>query len=204
MMAVMLHPRVAFLATVLAAGAAATTTAHAQSPGTAPAPRVGWELGLGLYGGEINCENENGDFCDGVTEAGGFDLHAAYFFRPQLGIYLDVWPMIHTEDNWTFTHNIVTVGAKWRPMPIVTLTAGIGSAQARLRYEAFGLEGESETDVVGAVLFAASIDVVRGKRFAIDLQARAGIGFYNDDDNNNGEPDIVGRNLGVGAAVTWF
>lgn len=206
MMPAMPNPRVAFLATVAAAGLAAAAPARAQGPGTPPPPppRIGWEVGLGLYGGEINCENENGDFCDGVTEAGGFDLHAAYFFRPNLGIYVDVWPMFHSEDNWTFTHNIVSVGAKWRPAPILTLTGGIGSAQARLRYEAFGLQGETETDVVGAVMFAAAIDVVRGRSFAIDLEARAGIGFYDDDDNGNGEADVVGRNLGVGAAITWF
>lgn len=200
MMEAMLHPRVAFLTTVLVAGAA---SAHAQTPPT-PEPRVGWEVGLGIYGGEINCENENGDFCDGVTEAGGFDVHGAYFFRPQLGIYVDVWPMFHREDNWTFTHNIVSVGVKWRPAPILTLTGGVGSAQAKLHYEAFGLQGTSETDVVGAVMFAAAVDLVRGKSFAIDLEARAGIGFYDDDDNGNGEPDIVGRNLGLGAAITWF
>ena len=43
-----------------------------------------------------------------------------------------------------------------------------------------------------------------GRKFAVDLQARAGVGFYSEDDNGNGDPDVVGRNLGVGAAITWF
>jgi hypothetical protein len=181
-------------------------TAAPAAAQSAPAPlpeRVGFEAGVGIYGGEINCENENGEFCDGVTEAGGIDLHANYFFNPTFGITLDIWPMVHTEDNWTFTHNIVTIGAKWRPVPILTLTGGVGSAQARLEYRGV-INLDSKTDAVPSVMFAAALEVVRGRSFAVDLQARFGAGFYREDDNGNGEADIVGRNVGVGAAVTWF
>ena len=178
-----------------------TSTAVAE---TAPMPeRLGFEAGAGLYGGEINCENENGDFCDGVTEAGGFDLHANYFFKPTFGVTLDVWPMIHREDDWTFTHTIVTVGAKFRPVPILTLTGGVGSAQARLSYRGV-INIDSETETVPSVMFAAALEVVRGRNFAVDVQVRAGAGFYDDDDNGNGEADVVGRNIGFGAAATWF
>ena len=185
----------------LFAGTAAAQYAPPQP--TTPPPRLGTELGFGLYGGEINCENENGAFCDGVTEAGGIDLHASYFFTPQWGLTIDVWPMVHTEDDWTFTHTIGVIGAKFRPVPILTLTAGLGSAQARWRYDGV-VDLEAETDTVAAVMFAAGLDLLRGDSFALDVQARIGIGFYDDDDNNNGEPDIVGRNVGVGAALTFF
>lgn len=196
----MMFIRLASLSTLLVAG----TAAAQSSPGAPAQPeRTGLELGAGLYGGEINCENENGDFCDGVTEAGGFDLHANYFFNPKLGVTLDVWPMIHSEDDWTFSHTIVTIGAKFRPVPILTLTAGVGSAQARLEYRGI-VNIDSETDTVPSVMFAAALEVVRGNNFAIDLQARFGAGFYREDDNDNGEADVVGRNLGFGAAVTWF
>ena len=70
-------PRVVFPAIALAVGLAGATSAHAQNlnqPPPPPGPRVGWEVGFGLYGGEINCQNENGDFCDGVTEAGASGL----------------------------------------------------------------------------------------------------------------------------------
>lgn len=195
------------LPAIVALALAPAAVAHAQTPAAPapPPPRTGWELGVGLYGGEISCENENGDFCDGITEAGGIDLHASYFFRGSLGAYVDVWPMVHTEDRWTFTHNIVTVGVKYRPVPILTLTAGVGSAQARLRYDGvLGLQAESHTDVVSAVMFAAGIEVVRGRKFAVELQGRVGVGFYSEDDNGNGEPDIKGRNIGLGAAISWF
>ncbi len=195
-----------FALSALALSALATTAAAqaVSSPSPPPPARVGWELGFGIYGGEINCENENGDFCDGMTEAGGIDLHANYFFTPTWGAYVDVFPMFHSEDNWTFTHNIVTAGLKWRPAPIFTFTAGLGSAQARLRYEVAGLQGEAETEVVGAILIGGAVEVLRGRGFALDVQGRVGVGFYRDDDNGNGEADVAGRNVGVGAAITWF
>ena len=166
-------------------------------------PRVGFEGGFGVYAGEINCEDQSGNQCDGVTEAGGIDLHATFMFTPRLGLTFDVWPMVHTEDNWTFTHNVVTLGLKWRPVPILGLTAGLGSAQARLRYDGI-VDLESRTEVAPAVLLAASVDVLRGRSFAIDVQARVGAGFYGADDDDDGNPDVVGRNVGLGVGFTWF
>ncbi|HUQ05807.1 MAG TPA: hypothetical protein VM261_25070 [Kofleriaceae bacterium] len=196
----MSHIRVASLAGVALCGLAGT--AFAQSAEPRP-PRVGFEGGFGLYGGEIHCENENGDFCDGVSEAGGIDLHLNYFFNPTLGIFGDVFVMGHTEDDWTLTHSVVTAGLKWRPLPILTLAAGLGSAQARWRYDGI-VNLDAETDTVPAVMFAAGLEVLRGKSFALDLQARIGVGFYDEDENNNGEADIKGSNVGFGAALTWF
>lgn len=192
--------RLASLVGVAVLGVAGTASAQSAEP---LPPRVGFEGGFGLYGGEINCENENGEFCDGVTEAGGIDLHANYFFNPKLGIFFDVFPMVHREDDWTFTHTVVTAGVKWRPAPILTLAGGVGSAQARLRYEGI-LNIDAQTDTVPALLLSAAIEVLRGRSFAVDVQARVGVGFYEEDENDNGEADIVGRNVGFGAAITWF
>lgn len=195
-------PALTFLLVAVPGLAAAQTPAAPVAPG--PPPRVGWEVGAGIYGGEINCENKNGDFCDGVTEAGGIDLHVNYFFNPRLGVFADVWPMVHTEDTWTFTHNIVSLGVKYRPAPILTVAAGLGSAQARVRYNIGPFEGRAETEVVGAFFASGAVEILRGRRFAVDLQARAGIGFYRENDSGSSDADIVGRNLGLGAAVTWF
>src|SRR5690606_20451371 len=107
-----------------------------------------------------------------------------YFFNPKLGVFVDIFPMFHTEDNWTFTHTVATVGVKWRPAPILTLAGGIGTAEARLRYE--GIVGlDAKTDRVPAILLSAAIEVVRGRSFAVDVQARLGVGFYEEDENNN-------------------
>ena len=194
------HIRIASLVGAALCGLAGTALAQTAEP---PPPRVGFEGGFGLYGGEINCENENGTFCDGVNEAGGLDLHANYFFNPKLGIYFDVFPMAHTQDEVTLTHTIVTAGLKWRPVPILTLAGGIGSAQARWRYEGI-VNLDAQTDTVPAIFLSAALEVLRGRSFALDLQARLGVGFYEEDENNNGEADIQGKNVGFGAALTWF
>jgi hypothetical protein len=197
----MSHPmRIASLVGAALCGLAGTALAQSAAP---PPPRVGFEGGFGLYGGEINCENENGEFCDGVNEAGGIDLHANYFFNPSLGLFFDVFPMAHTQDDVTLTHTIVTAGLKWRPVPILTLAGGIGSAQARWRYEGI-INLDAETDTVPAILLSAGLEVLRGRSFALDLQARLGVGFYEEDENNNGRADIQGKNVGFGAALTWF
>jgi hypothetical protein len=170
-----------------------------------PPPRVGLEGGFGLYGGDIRCRNEqNTNICNGVSEAGGIDLHLNYFFNPKLGIFGDIFPMVHDEDNFTLTHTVVSAGLKWRPAPILTFGAGIGSAQARWKFKGILNGIEAETDTVPALFLSAGIELVRGKSFAFDLQARAGIGFYEDDENNNGEADIQGKNIGLGASLTFF
>ena len=193
----------------LLASSTLPSIAHAQ-PGAAPPPnpapaaapeRVGFELGAGLQAGRIVCESE-GDFCNDFTEAGGLNLNAAYFLSPKFGITLDLWVMAHTEDDFTFAHYINTVGVKWRPVPILTLTGGIGSAHASLDYH--GLFNASTTsENAFAVMGAVSLDLVRARRWALSVEARAGTGFYGDD-NENGEADVVGRNVGLGVGLTIF
>ena len=166
-----------------------------------PPPRVGLEIGAGLQAGRIICESE-GDFCNDFTEAGGLNLNAAYFLSPTFGITLDLWVMAHSEDDFTFAHYINTVGIKWRPLPILTLQAGIGSAHASLDYDG-AFSASYESDDAFAVMGAIALDLVRSRRWALSVEARAGNGFYGDD-NDNGEADIVGRNVGVGIGFTLF
>jgi len=187
-----------FVALGLAAG-----TAHAQPGAHASAPRLrmGLELGVGLQVGQISCESE-GDFCNDFTEAGGLNLNAAYFVNPRLGIALDLWGMSHTEDNFTFTHIVNTVGVKWRPIPILTLSAGVGAAHAQAQYNGVVLATARSEDAF-AVMGAASLDVIRARRWALSVEGRFGTGFYGDDNDNN-TADVVGRNAGLGAGFTFF
>jgi hypothetical protein len=171
--------------------------------GAEPLPaRVGLELGGGLQAGKIFCESE-GSFCNGFTAAGGLNLSGAYFLTPKFGIELDLWAMAHTENNFTFTHFVNTAGVKWRPFPILTLTAGIGEAHATLDYN--GAFAASATSGNGfAVMGAASLDVIRSWRWALSVEARFGNGFYGADKDKDGKADVVGRNVGIGAAITFF
>lgn len=185
------------------APAAAFAQEPAPLPPPAPAerpPRQGLELALGLQGGRIFCESQMGQ-CDGFTEAGGGNLSASYFFSPTLGVALDLWAMSHSDDGFTFTHYVNTVALRWRPMPILTLTAGIGEAHASLAHDNLNLAVKS--DDAFAIMGAASLDVIRGRRWALAVEARFGNGFYGDSDED-GMADIVGRNVGVGAHFALF
>jgi hypothetical protein len=85
---------------------------------------------------------------------------------------------------------------------ILTLTGGIGTAHASIDYN--GLFAARYTSEDGfAIMGAAALDLVRARRWAFSVEARVGPGFYGDEDDN-GEPDIVGRNVGVGVGFTLF
>lgn len=174
----------------------------AADPAPAISPRIGLELGVGLDGGKIFCHSE-GTFCNGFTEAGGGNLGVSYFLTPRFGLTADFWAMAHTENNFTFTHYINTVGVKWRPIPILTLTGGVGAAHATLDYNGI-VAARATSDNGFAILGAASVDVIRSWHWALAVEARFGSGFYGDDKDNDGMADVEGRNVGVGAAFTYF
>jgi hypothetical protein len=182
----------------ISAGAAQAQSAYSEG---GPGPRVGLELGFGLQAGHIACESE-GDFCDDFTEAGGLNLNAAYFLSPTFGIALDLWGMAHTEDDFTFSHYVNTIGIKWRPVPILTLSAGIGSAHASLKYDG-AFQAEATSEDAFAIMGAASLDLIRGRHWALSVEARFGNGFYGDA-NDNDTADVVGRNVGIGLGLTFF
>ena len=101
-----------------------------------------------------------------------------------------------------FTHYVNTVAVRWRPLPILTLTGGIGEAHASLSHENSNFAVNS--DDAFAIMGAASIDIIRGRRWALALEARFGNGFYGNDANNDGMADVVGRNVGAGAHFAVF
>lgn len=174
---------------------------HAAVAVAAPPTRSGLELAAGLQAGRIICESE-GDFCNDFTEAGGLNLNASYFFSPTFGIALDLWVMAHSEDNFTFAHYVNTVGIRWRPVPILTLAAGIGAAHASLEYDG-AFQARVTSDDAFAIMAAAALDLVRARRWALSVEGRFGNGFYGDEDDN-GEADVIGRNVGVGVGVAFF
>ena len=182
-----------------------TRIAEAQ-PGALPQSyvreRVGLELGAGLQAGEIQCRSE-GDRCDEFTEAGGLNLNAAYFLGPKLGITLDLWGMTHRHDDFTFTHYVNTVGIKLRPLRILTLTAGLGTAHASLDYHGSIVAARATSENAFAIMGSAAVDLIRAPRWAFSVEARFGTGFYGDDDDD-GMADVVGRNVGIGAGLTFF
>jgi hypothetical protein len=162
-------------------------------------PRQGLELGAGLWGGNMQCESQNGK-CDGFSAAGGANIQASYFFNPRWAIAFDGWGMAHTDNNLTLSHIVSTVGLKWRPVPAITLHAGIGDAHAEWSYA--GIVA-ARSDNAFAVMAAASLELIAGRRWALSVEARIGTGFYGDA-NGDGMADITARNEGLGAQLAFF
>lgn len=193
-----MRPSSILFASIALVTTVASTTAQAQ-PAEERRPRQGLELGVGLQVGEIQCE---GDGCDDFTEAGGLNLNVSYMLSPTFGIALDLWGMTHREDDFTFSHYVNTIGVKWRPVPILTLAAGIGSAHASLEFDG-GLDVSATSEDAFAVMGSVAVDLIRGRSWAFSVEGRVGAGFYGDDDDD-GEADVVGRNVGIGAGFTFF
>jgi hypothetical protein len=187
------------------ASLAFATTAIATSPAFAQTyeerhPRVGLELGAGLQAGNLFCQSENNNDCNGVDAAGGLDLQAGWFTSPRIGLVLDLWTMAHTENNFTIAQYINTVGVKIRLAPILYVQGGIGAAHASLSY---GNLIASRSDDAFAIMGAVGLVLLRGHRFDLSVELRAGNGFYGDK-NHDGQADTVARNTGIGAQLTFF
>ena len=187
------------IAVLCAAPAVASAQASSEPP---PDPRVGLFGGLGLHAGNMSCEGEN---CPSFRKGGGFDAHLGWAFSPKLGLLGDVYFLGSTEDNLTITQTIATIGVRYWVVPILWVQGGLGNAHATFNYDA-GVFGnlESKTDDVPGLTLAAGLELLRSPRFSLDLELRAGWGFYKDDDNGDGMADTTGRNTSLGVGATWF
>jgi hypothetical protein len=156
--------------------------------------RAGITIGIGAGLGHLEC---TGDMCDGVTEAGGLDAHIGLVFLPQFALMADVWGMAHYENRLTVSQSMVTVGPQVWLLPRVWLRAGVGVARASYNYDAEIVEFMDSTDWVPAAMAAAGVELIGGNDFVMDLQLRAGSGFFND-------ADTEVRNISLGIGANWY
>lgn len=156
--------------------------------------RDGLLLGVGVNLGEVSCR---GELCEGVTEAGGVELHVGSMVGARAAVGIDLWAMAHTEDQFTLTHTIVTVGMRYWLLPRLWIQGGVGLAQGAWRYDARVIELEDQTEYVPAIMGAVGYELVIGRGFAMDLQLRGGTGYYDEDSTR-------ASNVGVGLGFTWY
>jgi hypothetical protein len=187
-------PTILALACTLGAAAAA----GAQPAAQAPAPRDGMLIGFGIGAGEISCE---GDGCNDFTEAGGVEFHIGGMLTPRLALMFDLWVMGHTHDNLTITHTIATGAVRYWVVPRLWLQGGLGGASAAYRWDGVFVNLEDRTETVPGVMIGAGYEVAASRTFAIDLQFRAGTGFYGEED---GRADLQAHNVWLGVGFTWF
>jgi hypothetical protein len=160
-------------------------------------PRLGFFGGFGLAAGEISCE---GNGCDGVREAGGVEGHVGYAFNDKLALIGEVWAMENREDDITLTYINTSVGARYWLAPIIWVQAGIGSGHARVKYTGI-IDIEGRSDNIATLMLGAGIEVIRSKRWAMDVELKFAQGANEDAD---GDEVTTGRMTGLGVGFTWF
>lgn len=148
--------------------------------------RSGLVIGFGLHAGDIDCEG-----CEGLDESGGADFHIGGMISHNMAILFDVWAMTHVEDQLSVTHTIATVAAQFWLAPRIWVKGGLGGAQGSI---VLG-DVELQSETVPAVMFGAGLELLTTRRFALDVELRAGTGFYDGGDV---------RNAGIGVGFTWF
>jgi len=163
----------------------------------ARADRDGLVLGASIDGGHIGCETASGADCgDGAHPAGGLSVHVGGMISPRLGTIGEVWGMAHSADNVTASQVLLTGNIRLWLVPRLWVQGGIGVARSKLSFEASGLATSTESDTVPAGVLAVGVELLHSPNFGLDLQLRAGSGFY------RGDARVWNTALGFG--VTWF
>ena len=164
-------------------------------------PRVGLFGGFGIHAGNMSCSGKN---CNTFRKAGGADVHIGWGFNDKLALIGDIYVLTSKEDNLSITQTLATIGVRYWVVPIFWVQGGLGGASAQFSYDA-GILGtyNAHSDNAAAATVAAGFEVVKGRRFALDIEARLGYGFYPGNSTTN-EPDDTGRSTSLGVGFTWF
>lgn len=168
---------------------------------TEPRPkpqRYGLMGGLALHGGNISCE---GNGCGDVRKAGGGSGHIGWMLDEKMGLLLDVWGMSSEENNVTISYFTGTVNFRYYLVPIFWVQGGLGNGHATVTSRILGVQFEGRSDDVPVGLLSAGLEVVRGPRWALDVQAKVAQGTSTDD---NEADATTGRMASIGVAFTWF
>jgi len=181
---------VSLVAFSLALGAA--TAASAQgAPGAPGAPfappnveqrfshvdRQGLLIGFSLGGGSFGLADcDTCESFDGVAA----DFHIGAMLTQRLGLMWDVSAVSEATDDLAVTHAISTAAAQFWVTPRVWIKGGIGVGQLSVSDNNGDVVAESE---VGAgVMFAAGVEVLQSRNFALDLQLRGSGVTYDEND----------------------
>jgi hypothetical protein len=162
--------------------------------------RDGFLIGFGLGAGHIEADCSD---C-GLTEAGGLDFHIGSMLGPRIGIMFDGWVMAHTEDNLTLSHTIATVAAQLWLLDFLWVKGGIGVAQAAYRWDGVFVDFQDETRLAPAVMVAAGLEFLRGRKFVMDAHLRVGTGFYDTDDSEENGYEVRATSVQVGVGFNWY
>jgi hypothetical protein len=150
-----------------------------------PAERRGFLIGIGIGPGSIDVIDEYGDEEDSLDGA-SFTLQIGGLINPRFGLMLDVWSVVHHDDEYgddfTISHNIMTIAAQYWLTPRFWIKGGIG----RANYEVSTDFEDAESEDVPAWLVGLGYELAHSRTFALDLQLRVGAGEYEEGTLQNG------------------
>lgn len=182
-------------ATTLGALGALTRPAHADPAGHR---RSGATFGVGLGLGHIDCEDADGNDCDGdgVTSAFGLAARAGVMVSRGAALAGEVWGMRHDEGDLDVEQLMITGQVRGWVAPQLWLQGGVGVARTTTRYD-FGVgQVVDESDLVPALVGGVGVEVVSDRTFALDLELKAGSGLYRD--------DLRVYNLALGLGLSFY
>jgi hypothetical protein len=150
----------------------------------------------GLWGGNISCDGMD---CGGFREAGGLSLAIGYMFTPRFGLLVDGWWMTSgNENDVSITFVSSTLNARFWLTRALWVQGGVGSGHAILRWGPF-TAGVSDDVPVGTA--AVGFEIVRGRRWALDIGLKLAQGSKTDVENNEVR---TGRMTGLGVSFIGF
>jgi hypothetical protein len=171
--------------------------ARVEAQGSDLQGRHGGNFGASIGFGRLGCD-DNGNDCSGsgANQAGYLAVHGGVMVSSNVAIMGDLWGMAHTEERFTVSQILLTAAVRVWPVQRFWLEGGLGIARAGIEYDAGVYQYMSRSDVVPAAMLGLGVEVISRRNFALDVELRAGTGFYNDD------VSVWIVSLGVG--VNWY
>ena len=171
--------------------------AYAAAPD--PFDRRGLTLGASMGVGTMDAECLD---CQGNPLAGAFSMHIGAMVSPRLALVVDISGSFQQLDELatvTVGQYMAVLAGQYWVTPKLWIKGGIGASHVSLTYDdGFGPVDEPVADG-GALMGAIGYEIVTGPRFAIDLQARMGVGTY---EVASGSETLQSGIVGVG--FSWF
>jgi len=166
------------------------------------ANRLAWGVSFGVGGmhdggsGLTSCDN-----CDYNPLAGEIDGHIGGMVNSRLAVLFEAQANIQTVhgDNFdgdtTVTQTAAMVALQYWIAPIVWIKGGLGFAHLSYDNNSLGLIDNVASGA--AFMGAIGVELVSGRRFALDLQGRIIEGEYNSLDDH-----VTSGTVGLG--LSWF
>jgi hypothetical protein len=169
-------------------------------------------VGFGLGVGAMNAEGSDVlecTACDGNPAAVGIDFHIGGMLSSRLALLAEVQinGQVVDEDDYgvsTVTQAALMGAVQFWLTPRLWIKGGLGFASLQANYsDEYDDDYDATADIGtgGAALFAAGVELIQGRNFALDLQGRVLAAAY-DDDETGFEDNVTSATIGIG--LNWY